>query len=49
MDNYAKAILIAYKLYCKLYGKTDFNLFESIVENDYINLTNKIENNNYIE
>ena len=49
MNNYAKAILIAYKLYCKLYGKTDFSLFESMVENDYINLTDKIENNNYIE
>ena len=49
LNEYVKAILIAYKLYCKLFGKTDFNWFESTVNNDYNNLTDIIEGNNYIK
>jgi len=45
-ENYASAILIAYRLYCKFIGKMDFNKFEPIVNNDYSFLAYEIEKRN---
>lgn len=34
-ENYAGAILIAYRLYCKFVGNINFNKFEALVSDDY--------------
>ena len=47
-ENYAGAICIAYRLYCKYIKDIDFNAFEKLISENYNDVVNEINNEVYI-